>query len=81
MRKQFLLFSLVTVGGTAAAGYLWTPALWAYVIFAPIVLLGLFDMLQTRRTIVRNFPILRRVLDFTQCWSITTMAPAEIPLT
>ncbi len=60
MRKQFLLFAVVTVGGTAAAGYYWSPALWAYLLIAPIVLLGLYDMLQKEHTIIRNFPILGR---------------------
>lgn len=57
MRRQSVLFAVLTVGGTAAASTYWPPALWAYLLIAPIVLLGLYDMLQAKRTIMRNFPI------------------------
>jgi len=43
-----------------AAGLLWPPALWAYAALGPLLLLGLFDALQTKHTIRRNFPLLGR---------------------
>ncbi|RMH24132.1 MAG: FMN-binding glutamate synthase family protein [Planctomycetota bacterium] len=40
---------------------LWRPgAMWALVVVGPVIALGLYDALQTRHTILRNFPVLGR---------------------
>lgn len=41
-----------------AAGYVWPAAYYGFLIVGPIVLLGLADMLQTKRAILRNFPFI-----------------------
>lgn len=61
MRNVFVIFAIsivVIVGGIAI---FWPPILWSMVLFGPLILLGIVDMLQTKRTIVRNFPILGRL--------------------
>jgi glutamate synthase domain-containing protein 2 len=61
MRNEFVLFSIlsiVVISGIAI--WLWPPMWWAFVIFAPIILLGFYDMVQSRHAIMRNFPILGR---------------------
>ncbi|WP_233496652.1 FMN-binding glutamate synthase family protein [Mucilaginibacter hurinus] len=44
-----------------AWGYVWHPALYLYVIAFPLFIVGLYDLLQTKSTIVRNFPVLGRL--------------------
>lgn len=58
VRTLFWSF-LVLVGGTAFALYYFLPsALWIFALaVAPFVLLGLYDVLQTRHAILRNFPV------------------------
>ena len=61
MRRQFVVFSLLALGAVSAlALVLWPPAWWAMVVVGPVVLLGLYDMLQSKRTIMRNFPLFGR---------------------
>ncbi|NOX57856.1 MAG: FMN-binding glutamate synthase family protein [Planctomycetes bacterium] len=57
-RKIFLFSSLVAVLLIAGVASVWRPALWAYVIAGPVILLGLSDMLQRSRTVIRNFPVI-----------------------
>ncbi len=58
MKYPFLVGSLVLVALVAALSWLWPPVLWAYVLIAPPILIGLYDVFQTRRTILRNFPFI-----------------------
>jgi glutamate synthase domain-containing protein 2 len=60
MRQQFIVFAVLVCSAIGAATWFWLPALWAFVIFGPIILIGLYDYLQPRRTLLRNFPILGR---------------------
>lgn len=61
MRNIFIYFSiavLLIVGGIAI---FWLPILWSMVLLGPVLLLGFYDMVQTKHTIVRNFPVLGRL--------------------
>jgi glutamate synthase domain-containing protein 2 len=42
----------------AVAGWFWPPALWAFVVVGPLVLLGLRDLSQKQRSLLRIYPIL-----------------------
>jgi len=58
MLKPFIITSVVTlvlIGGLSSA---WPPAAWLFVVVGPVVLLGLYDMAQTKHTILRNFPVI-----------------------
>lgn len=57
MRHQFLIVNCTVVAGLLLLGYFFPPVLWAFVIIGPICLLGFYDILQKRHTILRNFPI------------------------
>lgn len=60
MRKQFIIYStasLILVGTIALS---WPLILWALIVIAPVILCGLYDMLQTKHTIWRNFPFIGR---------------------
>jgi len=58
MRHWFYGISAVVVLLVASLGMLWRPALYAYVVVVPVVLLGVRDALQTRRAVLRNFPVI-----------------------
>ena len=60
MRREFVVVSLLVLAAVAGAAYVWPPALWSLVLIGPLVLAGAYDMLQTKRTIVRNFPLFGR---------------------
>jgi hypothetical protein len=61
MRRQFVVFSIISIAGTAAiAHFAWPPFWWALVVIAPLVVFGFYDMLQVEHTIVRNFPLAGR---------------------
>lgn len=61
MRNEFVAFSLLsTVLVTGIAYYVWAPMWWAFVLLAPVLILGFYDMFQTKHAIMRNFPILGR---------------------
>jgi len=58
MRHLFLLISLVLIGGVVAVAWFYPAAWWLFLIVGPLVLLGIYDMLQKSNTILRNFPVL-----------------------
>jgi len=61
MRNEFVVFSIVSLVGTVLVGhFLWSPMYWALLIFVPIIILGYHDMFQTKRAIMRNYPVLGR---------------------
>ncbi|MFT5444289.1 MAG: glutamate synthase domain-containing protein 2 [Myxococcota bacterium] len=57
-RVIFVSTSALIIAGVAAASYVWPSAIYGYVIVAPIILLGTRDMLQTKRAILRNYPVI-----------------------
>ena len=57
-RTIFLSTAAAAVGGLAGASYYWPSASFGWLVVGPIVALGCVDMLQTRRAIRRNFPVI-----------------------
>src|SRR4051812_24947866 len=58
MRNVFFAVSagvLVLIFGIA---FFWPPIVAALLVFGPLIALGLYDTLQTRQTIRRNFPVI-----------------------
>ncbi|MCB0635028.1 MAG: FMN-binding glutamate synthase family protein [Lewinella sp.] len=61
MRYEFLTFALLAIGLPILAAYFGYPGfLWTYALFVPLVVLGLYDMIQRKHAIMRNFPIIGR---------------------
>ena len=61
MRKQFVLFITIAIIGTILVDlYVWPGFGKALFFIIPISLLGIFDMLQRKNSIRRNFPVLGR---------------------
>lgn len=61
MRNEFILFSIVSSGLIFVVGYYaWPPIFTLYLVLIPLILLGIYDMVQRKHAIMRNFPILGR---------------------
>lgn len=58
MLKPFVISVPAVVAGVAILALFWPPALWLYLAVGPIVLVGLYDVFQTKHTILRNFPVI-----------------------
>lgn len=61
MRKIFIISSAVVTALILAWAYFWINALFAFVIVAPLIYMGVADIMQTRQSIRRNFPLLGRL--------------------
>lgn len=61
MRKAFIYFAIFLVAFTILLGlynsYFW----WLFLFTGPIVLLGIYDLVQPRKSIVRNYPLFGRL--------------------
>jgi glutamate synthase domain-containing protein 2 len=60
MYVGFLVFAGTSLLLLALGGWFWPPAYWAAVLIVPLVALGSYDLLQTRHSIRRNFPLFGR---------------------
>ena len=61
MRKIFILFSITSISIIAILSYINIKSALLLVIFLPLVLMGLYDMYQSKKTIRRNFPLVGRL--------------------
>jgi len=59
-RELFMIISAMVLAVIVGISLFWPPILWSFILVAPLVLMGVFDMLQTHHTIRRNFPLLGR---------------------
>lgn len=55
-RSFFAIIAVLSVAVGLAGWWLWTPALWAFVLIIPAFAIGMADYLQAGHTIRRNFP-------------------------
>ncbi|MGX7896156.1 FMN-binding glutamate synthase family protein [Tsuneonella sp. HG222] len=51
----------VVLLGLVAAGALWHPARWTLLLTVPLLLIALWDLVQRRHTLRRNYPLIARV--------------------
>lgn len=62
MRLKFIVSSLLALAAIIIPAYLgYSFLLWGLVIVVPLVLMGVYDMLQPHHAIKRNFPLLGRM--------------------
>lgn len=57
-RAIFFGSSAAAIVGITVASYFWVSAWYGFVLVGPIIALGIADVLQTRRAIRRNFPVI-----------------------
>lgn len=60
MRSSFILFSVISILIIGGLGYFWQPLWWLFIIVLPLIIIGIYDMVQSKHAIMRNFPILGR---------------------
>ncbi len=58
MRKNFIVSSCVALSLTITGGIVYAPVLWGLLLILPLVLLGVYDMLQTEHSLWRNYPVI-----------------------
>ncbi|MDB5121684.1 MAG: glutamate synthase [Sphingobacteriales bacterium] len=64
MRKIFIVLA-VTVSIVIIAGGIYRSSfLWAAIVFVPLIIMGVYDMIQTKHSIMRNFPVVGRLRYF-----------------
>jgi len=61
MRKLFVIISILVSALVIVWAYFWIDALFLFLIVGPLVAMGVEDMIQTRQSIKRNFPLLGRL--------------------
>jgi glutamate synthase domain-containing protein 2 len=61
MKNQFIVISLVSCFLVAALGYFKPGAFWLYVVVLPVIGVGIMDLVQTKQTLKRNFPVVGRM--------------------
>jgi glutamate synthase domain-containing protein 2 len=61
MRKAFLIISITILSLTGILIYVNWKFSFLMLIFIPLILMGLYDMYQSKKTIRRNFPLLGRM--------------------
>ncbi|MEP2653820.1 MAG: FMN-binding glutamate synthase family protein [Paraglaciecola sp.] len=60
VRQKFVLFIFSSSALIVALAMFSTNALWAFIVIAPIIIIGTIDMLQTKHSIRRLYPVIGR---------------------
>lgn len=60
MRTRFVIGTLFLFAAIAAVQRVWPPILWSLLLVVPLAAIGGYDMLQTRHSLLRNFPLVGR---------------------
>ena len=61
MRSKFVISAVLVLALVAAVYFLWwPPIIWSLLVLGPLILMGFYDMAQTKHAIMRNFPIFGR---------------------
>ncbi len=61
VRRIFIVLSILTLIGVSSIAFFWLPVLWFMLVLAPLIILGYADILQTKHTIKRNYPVIGRI--------------------
>lgn len=57
VRMRFYLVVILALVGMTIIQHFWSPVLWFLLILLPLILLGFYDIFQTKSNILRNYPI------------------------
>ncbi|MCM4169543.1 Isopentenyl-diphosphate delta-isomerase [Arenibacter antarcticus] len=60
VRERFMIISVIVIVIIAGVALFWPPILWILLIVGPLVVMGIFDIVQKKHTIRRNFPLIGR---------------------
>ena len=60
MRSDFIRYSIISVIVVAVADYFIHGIWWMFLVIVPLIIMGIYDMIQTKHAIRRTFPIFGR---------------------
>lgn len=60
VREQFIIISILVFLTIIGIAFFWFPILWLFLLVGPLILMGIFDIVQKHHTIRRNFPLIGR---------------------
>ncbi len=60
VRQGFIVLAFTLPTATVLIGLLWPPAFWALLIILPLIAIGIHDILQREKTILRLYPVIGR---------------------
>ncbi|MBF0280133.1 MAG: FMN-binding glutamate synthase family protein [SAR324 cluster bacterium] len=58
MRREFFLSVIVVLALNVIIAFFYPPVLWSMLLFGPLIVRGLYDSIQTKKAVLRNFPVL-----------------------
>ncbi len=58
VREKFIVTSIVVLSAVALISIVWRPILWSLILFVPLILLGISDIIQKKHAIKNNFPVI-----------------------
>ncbi len=58
VRQGFIVFSVASIALLALWSLSWPPAAWIILVLLPVVLLGVYDMVQRQHSILRLYPVI-----------------------
>ena len=61
VRNIFVITSIVSVLAVIIISFFWKPVLWCFLIIIPLVLLGIRDIIQTKRAVLRLYPVIGHI--------------------
>jgi hypothetical protein len=57
MRKLFVVSFFIIFSMLALWTVIWPPAAWSFLFIGPIYLIGFYDIVQPKHSILRNYPV------------------------
>ncbi len=57
VRNSFIILSIIFVILIIFVSFLWKPILWAFLFIIPLIVLGIIDMRQKKKTLLRLYPV------------------------
>jgi hypothetical protein len=61
MRKIFFVFALLSTLMILGLSLISIQVLWIFLLTGPLIVLGIYDMIQSSHSIARNFPVVGRL--------------------
>jgi glutamate synthase domain-containing protein 2 len=61
VRNIFVIISAVSIVGVIFFSFFWAPILWSLLIIVPLVLVGIWDIIQTKRAVLRLYPVIGHI--------------------
>jgi len=58
--NKFIIISLLILISIYSISFPWPSVIWAYLLVIPLITIGIYDILQSKHTIRRNFPLFGR---------------------